>query len=67
MFHDVFGSQGVSASCNVFRYRGVTSDSDKQAVVDIHNQLRSKVALGKGTAGKPGPQPPAANMKKLVS
>ncbi|PSN30559.1 hypothetical protein C0J52_23206 [Blattella germanica] len=56
---------GSTGSCNVFRHRGVTSASDKQAVVDIHNQLRSKVALGKGTAGKPGPQPPAANMKKL--
>ena len=67
MFHDDFGSQVVSGSCNVFRHRGVTSDSDKQAVVYIHNQLRSKVALGKETAGRPGPQPPAANMKKLVS
>ncbi|PSN50515.1 hypothetical protein C0J52_14364 [Blattella germanica] len=63
--HTMCKYSGTGSKCNTIKFRGVTSDSDKQAVVDIHNQLRSKVALGKETAGKPGPQPSAANMEKL--
>lgn len=55
-----FGNCGTGA-----RYYGVTRPEDKQAVVDAHNKLRSRVALGQETLGSPGPQPPAANMHKL--
>ncbi|XP_069678007.1 venom allergen 5-like [Periplaneta americana] len=47
------------------RYSGVTSDEDKQAILDAHNKVRSRVALGQETRGNPGPQPPAADMHKL--
>jgi hypothetical protein len=36
-------------------------------ILDFLNQLRSEVAMGEVESGNPGPQPPAANMRKLVS
>ena len=38
----------------------------KDAIVDKHNELRSKVANGQETRGVGGGQPKAANMRKLV-
>ena len=38
----------------------------KDAIVDKHNELRSKVANGQETRGVDGGQPKAANMRKLV-
>jgi hypothetical protein len=45
----------------------VTSSSDKQTIVDAHNALRRRVAKGLESKGNPGPQPSAANMRKIVS
>ncbi|PNF13824.1 hypothetical protein B7P43_G12435, partial [Cryptotermes secundus] len=42
------------------------TDADKQTIVDAHNNLRRKLAKGQETRGNPGPQPPAANMKKMT-
>lgn len=39
-------------------------DQMRQFVLDLHNQLRNKVAVGKEGRNK---QPPAADMKILVS
>ena len=40
--------------------------SEKQEIIDKHNELRSKVAKGLETRGADGkPQPSAANMRKL--
>ena len=33
----------------------------------VHNELRAKVANGQEKRGKPGPQPPAADMEQMVS
>jgi hypothetical protein len=48
-------------------YSGVTSDADKQTIVNAHNNLRRQVAQGREAKGKPGPQPSAANMRQIVS
>ena len=40
--------------------------ADKNLILQVHNSLRQKVANGLETRGKPGPQPPAANMRELV-
>lgn len=45
---------------------GITSDEDKAAIVDKHNELRRKVAKGEESQGVTGAQPPAANMNELV-
>ena len=43
---------------------GVTA-ADQQTILDLHNQLRRKVAKGQERQGNPGPQPPAANMREM--
>ena len=42
---------------------GALSAEAKQALLDRHNELRRRVAKGEETNG---PQPAAANMRKLV-
>ena len=58
--------QGQSDSCKENTIYRTLSDECKAAIIDIHNQLRSRVAKGQETGGIKAPQPPAANMKKLV-
>jgi len=38
----------------------------KAHIVDQHNKFRSVVALGQEMRGAPGPQHPAANLRKMV-
>ena len=42
------------------------SDADKLTILQTHNSLRSRVAMGLETRGMSGPQPPAANMRQLT-
>ncbi|XP_069677996.1 venom allergen 5-like [Periplaneta americana] len=64
--HTMCKYSGFGAKCGSHvKSSGVKRNEDKKAVVDAHNKLRSRVALGQETLGKPGPQPPAANMHKL--
>jgi len=42
------------------------SEDDKKAILEIHNNLRSRVAAGKEKKGNPGPQPSATNIQELV-
>ncbi|PNF13786.1 hypothetical protein B7P43_G12434 [Cryptotermes secundus] len=63
--HTMCKYQGYGSKCGQPIHSGVTSNSDKQKIVDAHNNLRRKVAKGQETQGKPGPQPSAANMKKI--
>lgn len=44
---------------------GLTKE-EKQRIVDLHNELRQKVAKGQETQGSPGPQPPAKDMPDVV-
>ncbi|XP_068084050.1 venom allergen 5-like [Anabrus simplex] len=57
--------EGVSEACDADGLCGV-SDSEKEQVVDLHNELRNKVAMGQERQGSPGPQPPASNMRKMT-
>lgn len=41
-------------------------DDEKKLSIDLHNQLRAKLARGEEIRGHPGPQPPAANMMQMV-
>ena len=58
--------QGIGASCNGGLTARGLSASEKAAALDLHNKLRSKVALGQEARGTTGPQPPAADMRQLV-
>lgn len=42
------------------------TEEEKQLILDLHNQLRQKVASGNEKRGSPGPQPAAAFMPDLV-
>ena len=38
-----------------------------ETILDTHNQLRARLARGEEARGSPGPQPPAADMRKMVN
>ncbi|XP_047499107.1 venom allergen 5-like, partial [Penaeus chinensis] len=42
------------------------SEEEKEQILQLHNELRAKVARGEELRGAPGPQPPAADMRELV-
>lgn len=42
------------------------TQDDIDFIVELHNQLRQRVASGKEYRGSPGPQPPAFYMPDLV-
>lgn len=57
---------GPSESCaSNTVYRELSADA-KKAILDLHNDLRRKVAKGEETNGVNPPQPGATNMRKLV-
>ena len=59
--------QGPGPACNGAPLaRGVT-EKEKLEILDIHNKLRSKMAVGDERRGRPGPQPGASDMKIMVS
>nr|ACO10210.1 Venom allergen 5.02 precursor [Caligus rogercresseyi] len=56
----------ISASCGNVTYRGIKDQGEKNIIVQIHNELRSKIANGLEERGDPGPMPSAANMIELT-
>ncbi|CAL4105626.1 unnamed protein product, partial [Meganyctiphanes norvegica] len=54
----------TSSSECLIKSSGV-SEEDIYIILELHNLLRSKIARGEEKRGRPGPQPPAANMKEL--
>ncbi|XP_050518010.1 venom allergen 3 [Diabrotica virgifera virgifera] len=54
-------SCGAGTDCKNFKQLSL-SDQDRRLVIDVHNELRNRVATGKETRG---PQPQASNMKAL--
>ena len=57
--------QNPDPRCGSILERGL-SKSEQDTVVQIHNEMRAKVANGKESQGRGGPQPSAANMMELV-
>ncbi|CAG2067773.1 unnamed protein product, partial [Timema podura] len=62
--HTMCMYKGVSERCGKFIKQGLDK-SEKKSILDIHNMLRNKVALGEEKRGKPGPQPTASNMMRM--
>lgn len=63
--HTMCKYQGIGPACNGNALRrGVTPEEIKE-ILDSHNRYRAQVARGEEKRGRPGPQPPAANMKLL--
>ncbi len=42
------------------------SRSEQEEIVRVHNEFRARIANGQERRGKPGPQPPAADMEQMV-
>ena len=57
--------QGVSPRCGRLLGQGVTA-AEKAKIVDLHNQLRLKVAKGQEPGGGRNRFPPAADMMELI-
>ena len=57
--------QNPDPKCGSILVRGL-SKSEQDTVVRLHNEMRAKVANGKESKGRGGPQPSAANMMELV-
>jgi len=64
--HTMCKYQGPSDSCSSKTIFRKLSAEAKTIILDKHNELRRRVAKGEETEGSPGPQPGAANMKKMV-
>ena len=43
------------------------SRSERDEIVRVHNEYRATIANGRERRGRPGPQPPAADMEMMVS
>ena len=54
-----------AGSCN--RLQGGVRPEEIRVILDLHNQYRARVAMGQERRGRGGPQPPAANMRQLVT
>ena len=58
--------QGIGPKCDgTVSVRGV-EDRNRQIILQTHNNLRSIVASGQESRGRPGPQPQASNMQIMV-
>ena len=42
------------------------SQNDIKEILEVHNMWRARIANGLVTRGRPGPQPPAADMEQMV-
>ena len=61
-----FCLQGYGPKCSKVLGSGVTA-AEKAEIVRAHNEYRATLANGRERRGKPGPQPPAADMQQMVS
>ena len=43
------------------------SQAEKDEIVRVHNEFRSRLASGRERRGRPGPQPSATDMEQMVS
>ena len=61
----IISFKGFGAKCNQVLGSGTTQQEIKE-ILRVHNELRAKLANGLEKRGKPGPQPPAADMEEMV-
>ena len=59
--------QGSGPACNGQPLSRGVSEAEMATILEVHNRYRAKIARGEERRGSPGPQPPAANMKIMVS
>ncbi|XP_014222130.1 venom allergen 3-like [Trichogramma pretiosum] len=59
-----YRSNNAGSKCGRVLSAGL-SENEKRTIVNVHNQLRQKVANGREGRGLPGPQPAAKNMQNL--
>jgi hypothetical protein len=57
--------QGFGPRCGFVTGRGLT-EMNRLEIVQLHNKLRSKIALGLGLEGNPGLFPVASDMQEVV-
>lgn len=58
-------SPAPASRCLNWRNQGLSA-AEKQAILDVHNAERRRVAAGKESRGNPGPQRAAVKMPDLV-
>ena len=63
--HTMCQSEGFGDKCGRVLGSGTTKQ-DQLEIIRVHNELRAVIANGLERRGKPGPQPPAANMEQMV-
>jgi len=63
--HTMCKYQGIGKSCNGEALKRGVNTIEKFKILKVHNKLRAKIANGEEKRGKPGPQPPASNMRKM--
>jgi len=64
--HTMCGYQGLGPKCGGRDLGRKVTEEEKRIILDTHNKYRAKIASGNEKRGRPGPQPPAANMKQMV-
>ena len=62
----MFALQGYGPKCSKVLGSGLTA-AEKSQILRLHNEYRATLANGLERRGKPGPQPPAADMQQMVS
>ncbi|XP_076630607.1 venom allergen 3-like [Colletes latitarsis] len=60
----LYPNPAPASSCVSVISTGLTQ-AEKNEIVNKHNELRQRVASGQEKRGRPGPQPPAANMQLM--
>ena len=58
--------QGIGKKCGGQSLKRGVSTKEQEIILNIHNVYRSQIAMGQEGRGRPGPQPPAANMRQMV-
>ena len=59
-------SQGYGPKCGGSVLSRGVDRTDIEEILRVHNEYRAKIANGQERRGKPGPQPPAADMELMV-
>ena len=66
-FISLFCCQGFGPKCGGSVLSSGVSQAEKDEIVRVHNEFRSRLASGRERRGRPGPQPPATDMEQMVS